>query len=297
MTGFLITVNALLGLLILHQDMPVVDALPGGAAGCPSGIAAVNGPHVNNATVEIVTGPLAQGGVTLVVQDQDVVPPSNTINLMIGTEYTIGVRRDGGGSFRGVLLRAEDISTDPVGTLILEPREGDTLLHDATACTSEAPAVGITHTSRSNKTNVTGLIRYEVDADATAVDVSGATLDVTVVIQLAGGRSEFYHTSYLINFLTNFTTDPPNTPAPAPTKAPFAASPTKAPATILPVANDQCLYQDCVAATDCCPTAPICRSRTVGESTRQICSTRTRLQRTKLCGNCGGSGARPKRNS
>jgi hypothetical protein len=279
---------------VLLHGMLVVDALPGGAAGCPSGTAAVNGPHLNEATFEIVTGPLAKGGLTLVVQDQDVVPPINTINFMIGTEYTIGVRREGGGSFRGVLLRGEDPSTDPVGRLVLEPQEGDTLLHDATACVSEAPAVGITHTSRSNKTNVTGIMQYEVDADATAVDVRGVTLDVTVVIQLAGGRSEYYHTSYLMNFLTSFQTDTPATPAPVPTKAPSAASPTKAPATELPMANDQCLYQGCMTADDCCPAAPLCRSRTVNGSTQKLCSARSRLQRTKLCGNCGGAGARPK---
>jgi hypothetical protein len=281
----------LLGLLLLHHVMPVVDAMPGGAAACPSGMAAVNGPHVNNATVDIVTGSLAKGGLTLVVQDQDVMPPINTINFMIGTEYTIGVRRDGGGSFRGVLLRGEDTSANPVGTLILEPREGDTLLHDAIACVSEAPAVGITHTSRSDKTNVTGLIRYEVDADASAVDVGGGTLDVTVVIELAGNRSEYYHTRYLMNFLTGLATDTPATPAPVPTKAPSAASPT--PATEAPVTNtDQCLYLECMTAGDCCPMAPICRSRTVDGFTRKICSARTRLQRTKLCGNCGGAAAR-----
>jgi hypothetical protein len=79
-------ISALLGLLMLPHGMLVVDALPGGAAGCPFGTAAVNAPHLNITTSYIVTGPLAKGGLTLVVQDQDVVPPSNTINFMIGIE-------------------------------------------------------------------------------------------------------------------------------------------------------------------------------------------------------------------
>jgi hypothetical protein len=196
-----VLVIALLGLFMLRHEMHVVDAFPTGAGGCPPGMAAVNGPHLNSSRFDIVTGSLAEGGLTLVVQDRDVVDCSKPINFKLGTQYTIGVRRDDGETFRGVLLRGEDTSTNPVGTLVLEPREGDLLLKNATACISQLPAVGITHTSRTNKTSVTGLIRYEVDADAAVVAVRGATLDVTVVIQLAGGRSEFYHTNYLMNFL------------------------------------------------------------------------------------------------
>jgi hypothetical protein len=310
--------------LFLLKSAALVEALPTGAAFCPSGEAAVNGPHLG--ADRIKTGTLAAGNITLVVLGEDVSPSDNNLNLLIGQEYTIGVRSDGR-KFRGVLLRAEDRTRRPVGTLVLEPRENDSLLKDATACAPEAPAVGITHAGSGQKTSVSGLIRYDVDADASAQDVTGATLDVTVVIELRNGRSEYYYTPFVLNFLTSLPTptdssaatpaptpastvrEPtrppvpptrPPVPATSPTRPPVAATnppvPTTPPPfpTELPDAADQCLYRPCDSEADCCAVAPICRLRTVGGVSQTICSSQPRLQKTKLCENCGGSGARPK---
>ncbi|KAG7337908.1 laminin G domain containing protein [Nitzschia inconspicua] len=351
--------------LFLLCAVASVDALPTGAAGCPSGMAAVNGPHIARGT--IVNGTLAQGGLVLSILGEDIPPPNNNINLRIGGEYTLRVRSTNGVSFRGVLLRLEDTSSNPIGTMILEPFEDGSqdLLHDATACIPEAPAVGITHNSASLKTSVTGYTRFDVNANAVPRDIQ-ATLDVTVVIGLDGDRSEYYHTSYLLNYLVSLPTDtpvdtpvgiatiqpvqptaapvpptaqpvqptaapvpptaqpvqptaapvPPTAQPVQPTAAPVPptaqpAQPTPAPVSLtaqpvmpptptqvpvdLPDATEQCLYETCESEADCCPLAPVCRLRTVGTVTQQLCSARPRVQKTRLCGTCGGAarGSRP----
>jgi hypothetical protein len=77
----------------------------------------------------------------------------------------------------------------------------------------------------------------------------------------------------------------PTEPMPEPSAAPATTAPVE-----LPEAS--CLYEDCVIDNDCCAAAPICRNRSFAGGVKRVCSARPRVPKTKLCGNCGGAGAR-----
>jgi hypothetical protein len=229
--------------------------------------------------------------------DDIVIPDGALVTLQLEGEYEITVMLRGEGEpFKGVLIRGEDVSGNRFGTLNLDPREGDMLLKVADVCA--APALGLTHQNPDPKTVVTGLIQYTTDADAPVTEVSGAILDVTVVVE----TQVFYHSTYTMNFVENLATPtdspvegvPPAEPISEPTAAPITPAPTKFPtASPVELPAESCLYNVCAIDADCCVEAPICRNRAVAGGVKRICSARPRVPKTKLCGTCGGGAARP----
>ncbi|KAL3917094.1 MAG: hypothetical protein SGARI_007798, partial [Bacillariaceae sp.] len=187
----------LASLCCLSVDNNTVFAFPSGAGGCEGGGPAVRGAHIAGGTES--SGNIGVGNYALMIDDI-VIPDSANITFQLEGEYDITVMSVEGVPFRGVLIRGDADTNVPGGengNLFIEPKEDDSLLQVAEVC--NAPAIGITHTSRSMKTSVTGLIQYATDADASATEVMGASLEITVVTSL----NEFYYTKYLISFVQN----------------------------------------------------------------------------------------------
>lgn len=210
-TVWTIIVASLFLLRLDDRIVKMVDAFPNGAGACPPGMAAVMGPHLTTGP-NLITGSLSQGDLTLVIGGIPV-PPNAVLNFVQGESYEIGVRRDGDQSFRGILFRLQDNSG--MGAIDAEPL--NTFLKEADACFTEPNTVGLTHTSSVDKNVATGRMVYRPNVVADE-DIMGITLDVTVVIQLGDGRSEYYYSPYALNFLALL-------PTPAPTGNP-ASPPT-----------------------------------------------------------------------
>mmetsp|Transcript_39274 Transcript_39274/g.94951 ORF Transcript_39274/g.94951 Transcript_39274/m.94951 type:complete len:424 (+) Transcript_39274:89-1360(+) len=187
-----------------------VSAFPSGAGACPRGVPAVMGPHLSQP--EIVRGQLSEAGLTLSIGGI-VVPPGAVLNFVQGDSYDIGIQLADDADpattiFRGLLMRLEDTSGQ--GMIDIEPT--DDLTQNANVCDLEmmsGQVVGLTHTSNIEKTEAFGNMVYTPTV-AGEQDVMGLTLDVTVVVQLRNGVSEYYYSSYTINFLALIPTPAPS---------------------------------------------------------------------------------------
>jgi hypothetical protein len=186
-----------------------------GAGSCAEGADAVQSVHLIRGTV--TTGSLADGGfsVSLAGAKLDENAPSS---FAVGTDNKLTVT--GSKTFRGFLIRLGDtgVMTDSA----LSATGND--MQVSSLCTLAEGVGGVTHTSNTDKRNVTATLN--LDSPATRMP-----LDVTIVVENDGitDRSEFYHTRFLVTANVSLeagSADAPASPAAsAPVDSPSAASP------------------------------------------------------------------------
>lgn len=189
-----------------------MDALPSGAAGCSANTAAAQGFHADYGPDSIskregLLSNLTFGGTSVTI---------NNVLLENATGYTVPTRTDiswtiahnGSVTMRGVLFRVEMPATGYFTVNSTDPR-----LQIARYCDLErGNVIGMTHRDRSDKQNVSGVVRFETPGTA--------SVDVTVVYRngrVAPGNQSFYAYN---NF--KLTVTGPAGPVPPPVAAPVA---------------------------------------------------------------------------
>jgi hypothetical protein len=205
----------------------VVEALPTGAAGCAGGQPAVGGPHMLAPPAFLN---IMQAGYTITIDDEPLVPGIIPV-VSAGETHTITV--EGPTPFRGVLMRGQSFD----GSL-LEMETSQDGLSAAAACGCDsmtqdcvAPVVGITHTSRDDKTVASVTVLSET--------VGQAGIDITIVqlLNLQDQTSIYMYEGFPIEFIEDDgggdddVTDAPVGAAvtDAPVGAPVGAAVTDAP--------------------------------------------------------------------
>jgi hypothetical protein len=161
---------------------PVVG-FPSGAGGCVTGEPSVSGPHVPSTTGDLT---LAGNDIEVSV-DGTVLDPSTPLAIAAGEEHVITISATGATPFRGYLLALSTASGLDLSAALVP--QNDTIGQTATACT--APLFGVTHTSNSDKTQVSAF--FSLDGEAELV------LDVTVVILNSGGVSQYGYAGYQLS--------------------------------------------------------------------------------------------------
>lgn len=178
------------------------DAFSSGAGSCDTG-GAVQGLHLTNP----VTGTLDAGSFQISIGDTPLVTTFGN-QVTIGESFAISITPTTSRTFRGALIR---VAGTALSTVSLAPNTNSQV---ATACDGST-AIGITHTEKSDKTELGGTISIAEAGDY--------IVDVTVVVSNSGS-SEYYYTQYMV-----VAADASTTAVPA--AAPVAAGPvaTEAP--------------------------------------------------------------------
>ena len=203
-----IQILPLLLALALSTVPRAAEAYPTAAGSCPAGMVAVQSPHVGADRPE-TTGSLADGGLVLWMNGVplgDDKPASFRVGEVNLLELT-------GPAFRGFLIRVgppagADNAVD-LREAIFPASDDDTTsqIADAT-CVSTEQVGGLTHTSRDDKTNVTGSLLVESA-------IEGLSIDVTVVLSNEDTNSTYFYSNFVLNAVQ--AVDP---------EAPVAAPPT-----------------------------------------------------------------------
>jgi hypothetical protein len=204
-------------LLLAGRSTMLADAFPTGAGSCAGDAPAVGSPHLASG-LSITTGSLADGSLEVVLNGVTLLPDAVVDVPNDGTpDHALEVIA-GGGIFRGFLLRAQSLTGDEVA---MTP-----VTNSALSLLCEFPAVGITHTVNDDKTQAGGTVSTAGVTDLTVV------FDVTVVVALRDGVSEYYYSQYTVNFASG--AEPP---VASPVASPVAASPAPVAGTAAPVAG------------------------------------------------------------
>jgi len=183
---------------LLLAIVPLTQAFPTGAGGCGTGESAATPRH------GAASGDLRDGGYSVDI-DTDV----NDITVTLSGEI-----------FRGFLIRMEDVEVDAFD---------DSIAQIASVCST--PAIGVTHTSRDDKTEASAT--FSTDGPGTYA------VEVTVVESFS---STFYESfSVIIPEPTPEPTAVPETPEPtdAPTLVPATPEPTDVAETPEPTESDE----------------------------------------------------------
>ena len=159
-------------LLLLVSSTTTILANPDGAGGCAGGQAAVGGYHLDdlNGARPVISADLALGEVSVTIDNSEpLVPdPNSPFTIQTQTDYTLTVTTQNDAGFKGILIRLE--APEGVETAgALEPIDSD--LKIANVC--EAPVVGVTHTSNSQKMSVSTRLRMDQAADRVNLDITG----------------------------------------------------------------------------------------------------------------------------
>jgi hypothetical protein len=212
-------------LLLADNSLPVlvVHALPSGAAGCAKSVRAVEGFHLNygpekDSRREGAEGPLDMFNTMVLLNGVPVnVSAAATLTFATGTEVNWTIDNTAGNiSMRGILFRVDFTSADFV---VSSNDLGKTQI--SRFCQRERGNVtGITHVDRSDKSAVSGLMRF--DAPGTV------TIDVTIVYRngrVAPGNSSYF----AYNGFAVTVTGPPSPTTPRAPAAPAPTTPTAVP--------------------------------------------------------------------
>jgi hypothetical protein len=207
-------------LLLSHHHELVVDAFSTGAGGCEGDMAAAGGLHLDTSNGrQVMDGTLADGDIRVTIGTQ-VLSETTATDVPIGQDLLITVDALDI-SYLGVLVRLEaPTGVDTAGALL--PGSNT---QNAGVCT--APVLGITHTDSSEKTMVTGTIRFDEEVLNVALDVS------IVFVNNAQGSAYVYG-----RLNVNFRDTPVAPPVAAPVASPVApiASPVAQPSVVPPIA-------------------------------------------------------------
>lgn len=169
------------------------EAYPSAAGRCPAGEAAVSSSHVAEfagAGKTVATGTLAEGGFSVRLNDVPLggKPPS----FRVGEEQTISITSDSN-PFRGFLIRI-----GPPQGIVVDLRDAiqigngtDTQVATNT-CVEVEQVGGLTHTSNTDKMEISGTLFVEQA-------LSGIQLDVTVVEVNNVDASSYWYSSFAIN--------------------------------------------------------------------------------------------------
>jgi hypothetical protein len=175
-------------LVVLLASIPVaLEAYSFGAAGCAGGTAAIGPPHAKGASptfnTQVINGTLKTGGFTVSI-DGTALTAGATFKTTIKNTHVVTVK---GSLFRGFNIRlGVPISTG------LVPLKGDSLTQTNFYCPG-VQAVGITHTTNSNKTTTSG--DMVLQSAKTKVP-----LDITIVVQNRNKKSIYYFSEYFVTF-------------------------------------------------------------------------------------------------
>lgn len=180
-------ITATLALLVLAMPW-TTESYPLGAGRCPAGEAAVSGAHLQ-AGKEITTGTLSEGGFTVSLNG---VALEEAPEFRVGQEDTITISSNM--PFKGFLIRV----APPQGIVVdvrdaiypVSSNDTDTQVADV-ACVQVEQVGGLTHTTNSEKTQVSGTL--SVDAA-----ISGLMVDITVVGVNNAQQSTYWHSSFEI---------------------------------------------------------------------------------------------------
>lgn len=164
----------------------LVDAFSSGAGGCEGGMAAVGSTHLDNSNGRPVMSGVFEDGDIQVMLDGVVITPNTPMDVPIQQDVMISVNALDV-SYLGILIRLEAPSgVDTVGSLV--PGANTQL---ANACSS--PIIGITHTDSTEKTMVTGTLRFDTE-------VSDVILDISIVFVNNNDGSAYVYDRFNVNF-------------------------------------------------------------------------------------------------
>ena len=167
-------------------------AFPSGAGGCPPGLPAVAGVHLQRQTT---TGGLADGSYEMYI-DGDLITPGTPFVFRSGSDHVLTL---GGTAFRGFIFRL-----DGAGSGALEIPEGADNLQISSLCIGQGVS-GVTHNDATLKGEVSATLRVDTDVSL--------TLDVTVVLVNNRVDSVYYYNQYqLVSSATAPTPAPVSTP-------------------------------------------------------------------------------------
>ena len=200
------------------------EAYPNAAGRCPAGEAAVAQSHVADGK-SITTGSLMDGGFSVLLNGVPLggKPPS----FRVGEEESLTITSDSA-TFRGFLIRIappEGIVAD-VRDAIQPVSSNDTDVQVATTtCVQVEQVGGLTHTDRTDKTEVSATLFVEEA-------ISGLTIDVTIVGENSGGSSSYWYSRFEINSIVAVD---PESPVAAPPAAIISPSATTTQPSMAPV--------------------------------------------------------------
>jgi hypothetical protein len=198
-----------------------VHAFPTTISNCEAGLEAINGePHVPAPT--IITGSLDIGGFSVKL-GTTTLSTTTTSTFAVGVNTTLTIT--GTKAFKGFFMRLGEVGGVQTDTAL----SGTGNVKVPKVCIT-AGVGGVCHTSSSEKTSVTAVLRLDAAA-------ASMPLDVTIVVVADYDVSEYYYTEYKISAVSAST--PTLNPTASPTVAITAkptmsptASPTKVPTKI-----------------------------------------------------------------
>ena len=198
-----------------------VHTFPTTISNCEAGLEAINGdPHISATT--ITTGTLDIGGFSVKL-GTTTLSTTATSTFAVGVNTTLTIT--GTKAFTGFFMRLGEVGGVETDTAL----SGTGNVKKPKICTV-AGVGGVCHTSASEKTSVTAVLRLDAAA-------ASMPLDVTIVVSANDDVSEYYYTEYKISAVSAST--PTLNPTASPTVAVTAkptmgptASPTKVATTI-----------------------------------------------------------------
>ena len=190
-------------LLVLAASVSAVVAFPSAPGQCPEGIVAVGPSHLGAPSV--TTGSLIDGGLSISVNG-DAIPAGTAMTLPAGVEHTITLAVTGSNPdvtfFRGFLIRLGETTVSTLGAV----QPVDTAISAIAGVCTGAGVGGVGHNGRVEKTTVSATVMLPSAA-------ANMPLDVTAVIMLRNGESEYYYSSYTLS-LQDGTAAPVMAPLP-----------------------------------------------------------------------------------
>ena len=190
-----------------------VEAFSSGAGGCDGDMAAPGGFHLDTSNNRpVMSGTFAESAIEVMLDGQ-IILPNTPVDVPIQQDIMISVNALDI-TYLGVLVRLEAPNgIDTVGSLV--PGANTQM---ANACA--APIIGITHTDSSEKSMVTGTLRFDTETP----DV---VLDISIVFFNRGDGSAYVYDQFNVNFrqaavpTDTPTVDPPvEAPVEPPVEAP-----------------------------------------------------------------------------
>ena len=167
-------------------------AFPSGAGGCPPGVPAVAGVHLERQTT---TGGLADGDYEMYI-DGELITPRTPFVFRSGSDHVLTL---GGTAFRGFIFRLDGAGSGALGI-----PDGADNLQISSLCIGQGVS-GVTHNDASLKGEVSAIIHVDDDVSL--------TLDVTVVLVNNRVDSVYYYNQYqLVSSATAPTPVPVSTP-------------------------------------------------------------------------------------
>lgn len=207
MINFKLDQYVLITILIwLICNVHTVNAFSTGAGACPRGGSAVDGYHVNdNDGYRIVVEQnLENSNIELLMNHIPIFPDELNMELKTLIEYDLTINvTNSRTSFKGALIRVELLNNGQLDQPLFEliPIDNDTNGSTISAIVCETPSQGITHSSNSDKTSMSGKVTFF--APGTVV------IDVTIVIVNDKKQSIYAHDLYYLNVLDEETIPTP----------------------------------------------------------------------------------------